>query len=438
MCSFLGTARNMPLPGKELLDDLCTRFVLNSPQEELESFERMLFLVEQAHWFYEDFVREAEPEADLQSMSLKSFAKLMFQYCPTLQQYSTVLDAIYRQFNDYKQVIPVMGAIMLNPTLDKCLLVKSWGSNGSWGFPRGKINPAEADIECAAREVLEETGMDLRGRLREEWSIHLHLAQKRTKLYIVPSIDESFPFHPRVRKEIAAFAWHDVASLPCTRQEDSQIYTAADGTRHRFFMVWNYVRQLRRWIRQNRKLSISVGPASGKGGRLKRAKAFKPSPTSASCKAATNGVLKAATSAGEAPHAAALPQPLLLDSSPVKGALESPQDAEERPSLRDMLTTAAAAAHACSMVGLQGWSRADSQDVLTTRSDPQRAASLPPQQQAGALDSGGPKEGFLSLDAVVASAAGGRAGICEAPVFSSSALTAFRLDKLAMLRFFVQ
>ena len=46
-----------------------------------------------------------------------------------------------------------MGAIMLNPALDKCLLVKSWGSNGAWGFPRGKISKDEADADCARREV---------------------------------------------------------------------------------------------------------------------------------------------------------------------------------------------------------------------------------------------------------------------------------------------
>jgi NUDIX domain len=53
----------------------------------------------------------------------------------------------------FLQSVPVMGAIMLNPAMDKCLLVKSWGSNGAWGFPRGKISTGEADIDCARREV---------------------------------------------------------------------------------------------------------------------------------------------------------------------------------------------------------------------------------------------------------------------------------------------
>ncbi len=36
------------LPPADMLQDLCSRFVLNCPEEELQSFERILFLVEQA------------------------------------------------------------------------------------------------------------------------------------------------------------------------------------------------------------------------------------------------------------------------------------------------------------------------------------------------------------------------------------------------------
>lgn len=51
------------------------------------------------------------------------------------------------------QGIPVVGAIMLSPGMDKCLLVRGWGPGASWGFPRGKVNEAEADAACAIREV---------------------------------------------------------------------------------------------------------------------------------------------------------------------------------------------------------------------------------------------------------------------------------------------
>lgn len=45
------------------------------------------------------------------------------------------------------------GAIMLNHTMDKVLLVKGWGKSGRWMFPRGKINKDEEQLDCAVREV---------------------------------------------------------------------------------------------------------------------------------------------------------------------------------------------------------------------------------------------------------------------------------------------
>ena len=36
------------MPPADLLQDLCSRFILNCPAEELQAFERILFLVEQA------------------------------------------------------------------------------------------------------------------------------------------------------------------------------------------------------------------------------------------------------------------------------------------------------------------------------------------------------------------------------------------------------
>jgi mRNA-decapping enzyme subunit 2 len=35
--------------------------------------------------------------------------------------------------------VPVYGAILLNPALDKCLMVKGWKPGASWGFPKGKV-----------------------------------------------------------------------------------------------------------------------------------------------------------------------------------------------------------------------------------------------------------------------------------------------------------
>nr|CAB3500321.1 unnamed protein product [Digitaria exilis] len=93
------------------------RFLLNVPKEELESFERILFLLEQAHWFYEDNSVEHNP--NLKSLSFKDFTSLMFKSCTALRPYIAHLDDIYKDFNNYKFRVPVSGAIILDDTYER-------------------------------------------------------------------------------------------------------------------------------------------------------------------------------------------------------------------------------------------------------------------------------------------------------------------------------
>ncbi|KAF5016087.1 hypothetical protein F66182_12342, partial [Fusarium sp. NRRL 66182] len=151
------------------LDDLCVRFIINLPREELESVERICFQVEEAQWFYEDFVRPLDPA--LPSLSLKAFAMRIFQHCPLMSEWSEYHHAAaFSEFLAYKTRVPVRGAILLNEAMDKVVLVKGWKKNANWSFPRGKINKEEKDLDCAVREVLEETGYDLKaaGLVKDE------------------------------------------------------------------------------------------------------------------------------------------------------------------------------------------------------------------------------------------------------------------------------
>jgi mRNA-decapping enzyme subunit 2 len=145
-----GSPQRTQLPSQELLDDLCSRFVLNVPEEELQAFERILFSVEQAHWFYED--NAMEQNMALKSLSLREFTSLMFQSCAALRPYITHIDDIYKDFTTYKTRVPVMGAIILDETLERCLLVKGWKAGGGslLRFPGGPggdgvRHPSEAE-----------------------------------------------------------------------------------------------------------------------------------------------------------------------------------------------------------------------------------------------------------------------------------------------------
>ncbi|RZB61234.1 mRNA-decapping enzyme subunit 2 isoform B [Glycine soja] len=107
------------LPPQELLDDLCSRFVLNVPKEDLQSFERILFLVENAHWFYEDNSVENNPS--LKSLNLKEFTSLLFNSCDVFQPYVAHIDDIFKDFTSYKVRVPVTGAIILDETYERAI-----------------------------------------------------------------------------------------------------------------------------------------------------------------------------------------------------------------------------------------------------------------------------------------------------------------------------
>ncbi|PIA35245.1 hypothetical protein AQUCO_03600128v1 [Aquilegia coerulea] len=199
------------LPPQELLDDLCSRFVLNVPSEDLESFERILFLVEQAHWFYEDNSVEQNPS--LKSLSLREFTSLMFHSCAALRPYIAHIDDIYKDFTSYKVRVPVSGAIILDESYERCLLVKGWKAGASWSFPRGKKAKDEEDHTCAIREVLEETGFDVSKKLKIDDHIEVTVGEQRVRLYIIAGVKEDTIFAPQTKKEISEISWLRIDEL---------------------------------------------------------------------------------------------------------------------------------------------------------------------------------------------------------------------------------
>ncbi|KAI5060668.1 hypothetical protein GOP47_0025088 [Adiantum capillus-veneris] len=238
------------MPSQELLDDLCSRFVLNAPDEELQSFERILFLIEQAHWFYEDNSREQHPS--LKSLTAREFTALMFQSCAALRPYIANIDDIYKDFTSYKVRVPVTGAIILDESYEKCLLVKGWKAGASWSFPRGKKNKDEEDHKCAIREVWEETGFDVSELLKVEDDLEVVIGEQRIRLFIVGGVSESTLFAPRTKNEISDIFWHRIDGLPMGGNEPSYS-RGANGMK--YYMVTPFVGPLKAWIARHKPLS---------------------------------------------------------------------------------------------------------------------------------------------------------------------------------------
>ncbi|KAH9877766.1 hypothetical protein J1614_002983 [Plenodomus biglobosus] len=244
------------------LDDLCVRFIVNLPNEELQSVERICFQIEEAQWFYEDFIRPLDPN-NLPSMHLRKFSQLMFQHCPLFSAYSEALhQQAYEQFLAYKTRVPVRGAIMLNEDMTHAVLVKGWKKGAKWSFPRGKINKEETDLDCAVREVWEETGYDLHEADLVEpdenmKKITVTMREQSMMLYVFRGVPMDTYFEPRTRKEISKIDWYKLTDLPTLRRKN-QVQQQTQGQdlikESSFYMVAPFLGPLRAWIKQQHKL----------------------------------------------------------------------------------------------------------------------------------------------------------------------------------------
>ncbi|KAF7985372.1 hypothetical protein HWV62_6611 [Athelia sp. TMB] len=209
------------------------------------------------HWFYEDFIREENPK--FPSLPLKKFSAMLFHACPLLHQWSHDHEQAFNTFMQYKTRVPVCGAIMLNDTWEKCVLVKGWKSSSGWGFPKGKINESEPSHICAIREVLEETGYDLAGQLDPQDVIEMSIKEQKISLYIVAGIPEDYAFETKTRKEISKIEWFRLTDLPTWKRNK-----AAPG---KFYLISPFIGALKAYINERKpRAGMRKTPTKSKNG----------------------------------------------------------------------------------------------------------------------------------------------------------------------------
>lgn len=225
-----------------ILNDLCTRFIINIPDVESRDLVRVFFQIELAHWFYLDFY--CPDNSELRSVNLKEFASQMFIFCPTLSVHFKNFDTIFESWKEYKQAVPTFGGILLDPTLQFCLLVQGFLVKASWGFPKGKVNQDEHPVECAIREILEETGFDARSLIDENQYLEYKYNGQLSRLYIIPGVSQETHFEATTRQEIKDFRWFRVDHLP-THKKDNICKQHLGLSPNAFFMVIPFVKELK-------------------------------------------------------------------------------------------------------------------------------------------------------------------------------------------------
>nr|CAG4641767.1 EOG090X07NG [Eurycercus lamellatus] len=230
----------------DIMDDLCSRFIVNVPEEEKKDVVRLFFQIELAHWFYIDFYC-SEENSTRKHCNFKEFSANIFKHLSSLHKYIQSFDKILDQFREYKQAVPTYGAILLNESLTHVLLVQGFWSKSSWGFPKGKVNEQEDPARCAVREVLEETGYDIAHMISAQEFLETTVNDQLTRLYIIPGVPHDTKFIPRTRNEIRAVQWFPIADLPNNKKDAGTKLRLGIGSSS-FFMVFPFVKLIRNWV----------------------------------------------------------------------------------------------------------------------------------------------------------------------------------------------
>ncbi|KYO48813.1 m7GpppN-mRNA hydrolase isoform X1 [Alligator mississippiensis] len=228
-----------------VLDDLCSRFILHIPSEERDNAIRVCFQIELAHWFYLDFYMQNTP--GLPQCGIRDFAKAVFNHCPFLLPQGEDVQKVLDEWKEYKMGVPTYGAIILDETLENVLLVQGYLAKSGWGFPKGKVNKEEAPHDCAAREVFEETGFDIKDYICKDDYIELRINDQIARLYIIPGVPKDTKFNPKTRREIRHIEWFSIDKLPCHRN-DMTPKSKLGLAPNKFFMAIPFIRPLRDWL----------------------------------------------------------------------------------------------------------------------------------------------------------------------------------------------
>ncbi|XP_067935280.1 m7GpppN-mRNA hydrolase-like isoform X2 [Watersipora subatra] len=233
-----------------LLDDLCSRFILNVPDSIRTDTIRLFFQIEQAHWFYIDFF--VPEDSSLKTVGIKEFANQVFDHCPFLLAATHDVEAMHRDWKKYKLAVPTCGVILLDCSRELVLLVQGFSKN--WGFPKGKVNEDETNVKAAIRELREETGHDVSDVIREDDYVEHTIGDQKCTLFIVPGVSTDTPFLPETRNEIKKLQWFAIDSLPSHKKDVKSAELLEYGP-NAFFMVIPFLKPLKRWIAQHQPYS---------------------------------------------------------------------------------------------------------------------------------------------------------------------------------------
>ena len=202
---------------RDIVADLDERFILGLDHAVLTDSKMIFFKIQKAFWYYKDKYERLIKDREIPGMPLDMFGQLLIEESQLLSRiYPHEQRALkYREWQEYLKRIPRLGAICLNPSADKVLMIQPFGRNRKClQFPRGKLHAGEVHAKAAAREVWEECGIRIENLMDENLFFEATIDQTLHKLYLVYPVMEELVPTIQCNKEIEQILWVPISSLP--------------------------------------------------------------------------------------------------------------------------------------------------------------------------------------------------------------------------------
>jgi mRNA-decapping enzyme subunit 2 len=191
-----------------VLKEINKRFLINVNRDNYYEVFKCLNI---SYWCYlDDF---ADIYTYLPKLSFKTFCHKMCKiYLPhLLLNFYT----FYHEFNNKYHKTPVAGLILLNENMNNVVLVRSYNTN-KWGLPKGKIEEGEDLLECAIREVEEETGFYAKDYIHHPTNknfFDVSFKDKKMTFYIAKNVPDNVVFKTKTKKEISDIKFFNINEI---------------------------------------------------------------------------------------------------------------------------------------------------------------------------------------------------------------------------------
>ena len=227
---------------RNILQELDERFIIGLDQKVLTDSKLIFFKIQKAFWYYKDHFESEIRARNIPNIGMDVFGQLLIEESALLSRIypHDQREVKFREWQDFLRRVPRLGAICLNPSLTRVLMIQPFGKNKqNLQFPRGKLHAGEAHVTAAVREVWEECGIRLENLIDPELFFEALIDGTLHKLYVVFPVMEELVPSIQCNKEIEAILWVPLEELPgWTNLSDSR----------KFFAVAPFVPQIRAFV----------------------------------------------------------------------------------------------------------------------------------------------------------------------------------------------